>query len=147
MPKLVGVIPAAGRGVRAYPHTATIPKSMLEVDGVPVLQRNVELMRDQLGIRDIRIVIGYHGEVIERHFGDGGRFGVSITYVRNPRLDLELPYSVFLAGWDIDVPCCMILADECYIESNHAALSASDPTALVTCGVINAESAKQIRKN
>ena len=35
---LVGLIPAAGRGVRAYPHTATIPKSMLEVDGVPVLQ-------------------------------------------------------------------------------------------------------------
>src|SRR5438477_281912 len=28
MPALVGVIPAAGRGVRAYPYTSTIPKCM-----------------------------------------------------------------------------------------------------------------------
>ena len=70
MAELVGLIPAAGRGVRAYPHTATVPKSMLEVDGVPNLQRNVELLRDQLGIRDIRIVVGYHGDVIRQHFGD-----------------------------------------------------------------------------
>jgi NDP-sugar pyrophosphorylase family protein/SAM-dependent methyltransferase len=147
-PDLVGLIPAAGRGVRAYPYTDTIPKSMLEVDGVPVLQRNLELMRDQLGIRDLRIVIGHQGHVIERHFGDGSAFGVRITYVHNPRLDLDLPYSVLLAGRDIRTPCCMILADECYIDSNHAALrSEADPTALVTCGVINAESAKQIRKN
>jgi NDP-sugar pyrophosphorylase family protein len=78
---------------------------MLEVDGVPVLQRNVELMRDQLGIREISIVIGYHGDVIRRHFGDGSAFGVQITYVDNPRVDLE-PYSVYLAGRHITRPCC-----------------------------------------
>jgi NDP-sugar pyrophosphorylase family protein len=46
--RLVGLIPSAGRGVRVYPYTATIPKSMLGVDGVPLIRRNVELMRDQL---------------------------------------------------------------------------------------------------
>lgn len=144
----VGLIPAAGRGVRAYPYTDTIPKSMLEVDGVPVLQRNIELLRDQLGISELRIVIGHQGHVIQRHFGDGSALGVRIRYVHNPRLDLDLPYSVFLAGRDITTPCCIVLADECYIDSNHAALRAeADPTALVTCGVIRAESARQIRKN
>jgi NDP-sugar pyrophosphorylase family protein len=145
---LVGLIPAAGRGVRAYPYSATIPKSMLEVDGVPILRRNVELMRDQLAIREIYIVIGHRGEVIQSYFGDGGSFGLRITYVENPRVDLELPYSVFLAGRHIDRPCCMILADECYLGSNHADLREKrDPHALVTCAVINGESAKQIRKN
>jgi NDP-sugar pyrophosphorylase family protein len=144
----IGLLPAAGRGVRAYPYTATVPKSMLDVDGVPNLQRNVELLRDQLGIRDIRIVVGHHGEVIKRHFADGSRFGVAITYVDNPRLDLELPYSVYLGGRGIDRPCVMLLADECYVGSNHAELlRAADPEALVVCGQIAAEYAKQIRKN
>lgn len=148
MSDLVGLIPAAGRGVRAYPYSATIPKSMLEVDGVPILRRNVELMRDQLRIREITIVVGHRGAVIERYFGDGSSFGLKITYVENPRIDLELPYSVYLAGRHIERPCCMILADECYLGSNHAdLLEKQDPSALATCAIINGDSVKQIRKN
>jgi dTDP-glucose pyrophosphorylase len=148
MAELVGLLPAAGTGVRAYPQTATVPKSMLEVDGVPILQRNVELMRDQLGIRDIRIVVGYHGDVIRRHFGDGSAFGVAISYAVNMRLDLDLPYSILLGGQGITSPCCMILADECYVGSNHRELlAAPHADALVVCGVMRAEYAKQIRKN
>ncbi len=148
MPPLIGLLPAAGRGVRAYPHTATVPKSMLDVDGVPNLQRNVALLRDQLGVRDVRIVVGHHGEVIKRHFEDGSRFGVAITYVDNPRVDLELPYSVYQAGRAIDQPCVMLLSDECYVGSNHAELlTDADPTAQVVLGQVAAEYAKQIRKN
>lgn len=148
MAQLVGLIPAAGRGVRAYPYTATVPKSMLEVDGAPVLRRNIELMRDQLGIEEITIVIGYHGEVIRSRFGDGRGLGVRIAYVENPRIDLELPYSVYLAAQHITQPCCMILADECYVGSNHAELgAAADGVALALCGVMEGEYAKQIRKN
>lgn len=147
MSDLIGLLPAAGKGVRAYPYTATVPKSMLEVDGVPNLQRNVELLRDQLGIREIHIVVGYQGEVIRRHFGDGARFGVRIHYAVNDRLDLELPYSVYLGGRNIDGPCCMVLADECYVGSNHAALRGAAGDALVVCGLMRAEYAKQIKKN
>mgnify|MGYP003892817589 CR=1 FL=1 len=57
---LVGVIPAAGRGIRAYPHTEFLPKCLLEVDGVPILRRNLELMRDELGIE--RVEPGIHAE-------------------------------------------------------------------------------------
>jgi hypothetical protein len=42
----------------------------------------------------------------------------------------------------------MILADECYLGSNHAQLLEKlDPDALATCALINGESIKQIRKN
>jgi NDP-sugar pyrophosphorylase family protein len=146
--ELIGLLPAAGRGVRAYPYTRKVPKSMLEVDGVPLLRRNVELMRDQLGIRDVRIVVGHHGDVIRDAFGDGSVLGVQITYVVNSRVDLELPYSVYLAGREIDRPCCMILADECYVDTNHAdMLAAMDRSALVTLGLISSEYKKHIRKN
>jgi NDP-sugar pyrophosphorylase family protein len=148
MTSLIGLLPAAGRGVRAYPYTERIPKSMLAVDGVPVLRRNIELMRDELGIRDIRIVLGHCGEVIRRSFGDGSALGVDLRYIENPRIDLELPYSVLLAGRDIDSHCCMILPDECYVNSNHGDLARSfDPTQLVTLTTVTSEYKKHIRKN
>lgn len=148
MARLVGIIPAAGRGVRAYPYTEAIPKGMLEVDGVPVIQRNVELMRDQLEIRDLRIVVGHRGHVIREWLGDGTALGVHIEYVTNDRLDLDLGYSVYLGVRGLAEHCCVILGDECYVDSNHRALLASPyRSALGTCGVIRAEYAKHIRKN
>ncbi|MDG1399452.1 MAG: NTP transferase domain-containing protein, partial [Candidatus Binatia bacterium] len=83
MPELYGVIPAAGRGVRAYPYTKTIPKSLLEVDGTSLLERNVLLLRDQLAISKIAIVVGHLGAAIRDHLGDGSRLGVEIVYVEN----------------------------------------------------------------
>src|SRR5262245_26377010 len=108
---MIGVIPAAGRGVRAYPYTRSIPKSMLEVDGVPLIRRNVELMRDRLGISHVRIVVGHHGQVIREYLADGSKFGVDITYIENDRLDLELAYSVYLGCRNLRELCCVILAD------------------------------------
>ena len=57
--RLVGLIPAAGLGTRVRPYSANLPKSMLPINGIPNLQRIVELMRDQLDIREIVIVTGY----------------------------------------------------------------------------------------
>lgn len=148
MRELIGVIPAAGRGIRAYPYTRTIPKSMLEVDGVPLIRRNVELMRDRLGIREVRIVIGHHGDTIRGYLGDGTSLGVRIEYVVNDRLDLELAYSIYLGTRGTNVDCCVLLADECYIDTNHDALCAFDwEDALAVCALISMPYAKQIRKN
>lgn len=148
MAELVGLIPAAGRGVRAYPYTATIPKSMLEVDGIPLIQRNVELLRDALGIRDVHIVVGHQGHVIRQHLRDGSRFGVRINYLQNDRLELELPYSVYLGAQAIRSHCCMILADECYVGTNHRDLLATAwDTPLATLTFIASDTPKHIRKN
>ena len=79
--RLVGLIPAAGLGTRVRPYSAHLPKSMLPINGIPNLQRIVELMRDQLDIREIVIVTGYCAEVIEDHFGDGRASGyASISF-------------------------------------------------------------------
>ncbi len=148
MTDIVGLIPAAGRGVRAYPYTEMMPKSLLEVDGVPLLQRNIELMRDQLGIEQVYIVVGHFGARISERFGDGSALGVKLTYLENTELDRELPYSVYLGAKQISSYCCMILADECYVGSNHRQLLESPfEDALITCGVTMAESPKNVRGN
>ncbi len=148
MADMVGLIPAAGRGVRAYPYTETVPKCLLEVDGVPLLRRNLELMRDDLAIRDVYVVVGRHGARIREYLGDGSALGVRVHFIQNDRLDLDLAWSVALAAPRIASPCCMILSDEYYQDTNHRALLDSPyASALATCGVMQARSKKQLRKN
>lgn len=78
---LKGIILAAGRGVRAYPSTRYIPKVLLEVGGKTLIERNIEIMRDDFGIKDIIIVIGYLGEKIVNYFNNN-TFDVNLTFVK-----------------------------------------------------------------
>ncbi len=146
--ELQGLIPAAGMGTRVRPYSARMPKSMLPINGIPNLQRLVQLMRDQLGIRKIGIIIGYHGEIIEEYFGDGRNFGVEISYVRNTALHKGLAWSILLGKQLITTNFCIILSDECYVDSNHRGLR--DPTlwgAFATCGIMEVDDAALIKKN
>jgi NDP-sugar pyrophosphorylase family protein len=74
------LILAAGQGIKMRPFTYEIPKPMMPVKGQPILEHIVEQLRDS-DIRDITIVIGYLGEQIRSHFGDGSKFGVKIRYI------------------------------------------------------------------
>lgn len=151
MSDLVGVIPAAGRGTRAYPYTARVPKGMLEVDGKPLIERNIELMRDQLGIREVTIVIGHHGEAIESYFGDGDRVGVRLSYVRNTDLELGLAHSMRLAGRQVASTgrnAVAVLSDECYVGTNHSVVASFEPDgATAACAVLPTSLPQQIRRN
>lgn len=73
------VILTAGEGTRMRPLTTTRPKTMLITGGKPLIQYNIESLRDA-GIKDITLVVGYKQEVIQDYFGDGSNFGVNINY-------------------------------------------------------------------
>lgn len=79
------LILAAGEGTRLRPLTLDCPKPMLPIGDRPLLERLVMLLA-QHGIRDIAINLHYRGEVIERHFADGARWGVRTHYLREPHL-------------------------------------------------------------
>ncbi|HHT19397.1 MAG: sugar phosphate nucleotidyltransferase [Euryarchaeota archaeon] len=74
------VILTAGEGTRMRPLTLTRPKTMLPVGGKPLLEYNVEALRDA-GIKNITMVVGYQKESVEEHFKNGSDFGVNIDYV------------------------------------------------------------------
>ena len=73
------VIMAGGKGTRISSIEKNIPKPMIPVEGKPVLQREIECLRDQ-GFKDFIITISYLGEIIVDYFGDGKRFDVNIEY-------------------------------------------------------------------
>ncbi len=148
MSKLYGLIPAAGRGTRAYPYTQRTPKAMLRVNGVPNIERIIRIMRDDLDIDEVCIITGPHGELIRDYLGDGGRFGVRVSYVHNDATDLGLAYSILLGREMVDDYFCVMLSDECYIDTNHRELTASPyRDSMVTCGVLRMDDTRVIQRN
>ena len=57
------VILCGGRGTRAWPATAEVPKPMLEIGGRPVLHHVMEIYARQ-GFDDFLLATGYKGDVI-----------------------------------------------------------------------------------
>jgi NDP-sugar pyrophosphorylase family protein len=78
---------AAGRGTRLAPITNTTPKPLVPVGGRPLLEHILDLLRAG-GIEDVVVNLHHLGHVIERHLGDGSRFGLHIRYSwEDPILD------------------------------------------------------------
>lgn len=75
-----GVILAGGKGSRMAPFSEQYPKPLLPVCNRPVIEHQIEIMRE-LGIRDVTILIGHKGFEITRVLGNGERLGVRIRYV------------------------------------------------------------------
>ena len=81
------VIMAGGRGTRISSVASDIPKPMIKIEGKPVLEHELECLRDQ-GFTDIILTVSHLGSIIMDYFGDGSGispatgkpFGVHIEY-------------------------------------------------------------------
>lgn len=81
------VIMAGGRGTRISSVASDIPKPMIKIEGKPVLEHELECLRDQ-GFTDIILTVSHLGNIIMNYFGDGSGispatgkpFGVHIEY-------------------------------------------------------------------
>lgn len=74
---------AAGYGKRLRPITDTIPKSMVPVNGTPLLMNTMNNLV-ACGITEIGIVVGHKAEYIQKRIGST-YCGAAITYYENPR--------------------------------------------------------------
>jgi NDP-sugar pyrophosphorylase family protein len=70
---------AGGLATRLRPLTEKIPKVLLPVAGKPFLAHQLELLQAQ-GIARVVLCVGHLGEMVERDFGDGARWGVKLEY-------------------------------------------------------------------
>lgn len=78
------VVLVGGLGTRLRPLTFAVPKPLLAVGDKPMLQLILEQLRDA-GVDEIVLATGYLAPLIEAFCGDGSRFGVRVSYVREPR--------------------------------------------------------------
>ena len=73
------VIMAGGRGTRIAELFPNIPKPLIPVDGMPILEREIRSLAFQ-GFKDLILTVGYLADKIISYFGDGSRLGVKIDY-------------------------------------------------------------------
>ena len=73
------IIMAGGRGTRIAELFPDIPKPLIPVDGIPILEREIRSLAAQ-GFGDIILTVGYLADKIINYFGDGGKFGTKIDY-------------------------------------------------------------------
>ncbi|MBI3385281.1 nucleotidyltransferase family protein, partial [Candidatus Gottesmanbacteria bacterium] len=77
---ITAVILAGGKGERLRPLTDTLPKPMVKIANKPLLEYVVRHLR-RYDIKEIILSVGYLPEVIKKHFGNGKKFGVHISYI------------------------------------------------------------------
>jgi dTDP-glucose pyrophosphorylase len=113
---ILGVILAAGKGTRLLPFSERYPKPILPILGKPLLQYQVECMRE-IGIRRVIVVIGHLGFEIVRALGDGRDLGVSIEYIEQEHA-LGIAHALTRLEDRVDAPFLLLLGDIFFVHKN-----------------------------
>lgn len=89
MNKPIVIIFAAGRGSRLKPYTEEMPKCLLLIDELSLIEHQV-LACNKAGLNDIVVIIGYKGELIKQTLGN------KVRYATNPKfMDSQTLYSFY----------------------------------------------------
>lgn len=78
------VIMAGGEGKRLRPLTESTPKPLLKVGNKPIIEYNIERLRE-VGVNTFNISINYLGEQLIEYFSDGKDKGIDIKYIRESK--------------------------------------------------------------
>ena len=70
---------AGGKGTRIQSVVSDIPKPMIKIGKIPVLEYEIKNLVKQ-GFTDIIITVSHLGHIIKEYFGDGSFWGANITY-------------------------------------------------------------------
>ncbi len=103
------VIMAGGEGTRLRPLTEAIPKPMVKIGGVPLLERQIKRLA-KVGISRVYISVNYLSHIIEGYFGDGRDFGIEISYL-NEQEKLGTAGALSLLPEQPDMPILVMNGD------------------------------------
>lgn len=73
------IVLAGGRGTRLAPYTTVLPKPLMPIGDMPILEILLRQLR-RAGIRHVTLAVGHLAALLEAYFGDGSRLGISLDY-------------------------------------------------------------------
>ncbi len=113
------IILAAGKGTRLKPITDTIPKVMVEVNGKPLLEYNLEHLLPY--VDEFIIVVKYKQETIRAYFGNGYK-NIPIRYHEQGKEN-----GTWSALWGIEIEwdCFIVTSDQIFNQKDVDLLARS----------------------
>jgi phosphatidylglycerophosphate synthase len=99
----------------------------LPVLGVPIIDRTLATL-SRAGIRDVVITVGFEGEQVRRHVGDGARFGLRVRYACNDDWDAGNARSVAAARPLLAGDFLLLMGDHLVDERIVAAVARQEVT-------------------
>lgn len=149
------IILAGGEGLRLRPLTCNIPKPMVPIVNKPFLEHMLDNLKRH-HIDEIILAICYLPDCIQRHFGDCGDLGMSLTYafeemplgtggaVKNAEQFLDDTFVVFNGDIFTDLDLTDMIRFHRYhkAKATIALTPVEDPTAY---GVVETDSQGRVR--
>lgn len=78
------VILAGGKGTRLRPYTTVLPKPLMPIGDYPILEVIIRQLRRD-GFDHVIMAVNHQAELIRAFFGDGAKWGISISYSMEDR--------------------------------------------------------------
>lgn len=127
------IILAGGKGTRLRPITLSLPKPLVPIGDMPILEIVIRQLSAH-GFKHVTISTGYMAELIQAHFADGAKWGLAIDYVHEDmplstagplKLVADLPEHVLVMNGDVltDIDYAELLAE--HIEAGGMATVAT----------------------
>ncbi len=73
------IVLAGGKGTRLAPYTTILPKPLMPIGDMPILEVVLRQMKAK-GFRDVVLTVGHLSELFRAFFQDGSRLGLNISY-------------------------------------------------------------------
>lgn len=73
------VVLAGGKGARLAPYTKILPKPLMPINDMPILEVLLRQMK-ACGVEDVTLTVGHLSELLKAFFQDGSQWGLKIRY-------------------------------------------------------------------
>ena len=114
----IAVVLAGGKGSRVKTRSSRQNKTLLKIDNKPILQKNLEIIRDHLGIKSVIIVVGKGQTDIQNYFKNGEMLGLNLEYVESDP-NTGIGDALHLVKDKVSETFLVMLGDEFYLDTNH----------------------------
>jgi 1L-myo-inositol 1-phosphate cytidylyltransferase len=116
------LILAAGNGSRIASVSGAVPKPLVRLRGIPLLEHVITSCQEA-GITRFVIVVGYRADLIRRWFADRPLDGISVTLIENPDYHKANGVSALVAKDELHNPFLLLMSDHIFEPKTARALA------------------------